>query len=277
MSDELALYQASISMHYTHFILFFFFLIPTVIWSQGAVDGYMKGKGNTDLALTYSRESYNRYFFGEEEQEIENKLQSLSLYFTHGLQDSLDVVVSIPFIRTDSLNSSFQDAIIAVKFRNERIDYANGNALSVITSVGLSFPLAAYPIDTERPIGVRAVALMGRFITQYEFKNGVFLNLQAGYDFRIAPTALSSIPVIFRMGYAGPIYFDVWLDYFKTFDAGVDMQITGGQGSTWLKTGGTIYYPIRPKFGVFIGIARYLFGKNIGLATRGNVGVVFKL
>ena len=248
-----------------------------MLWSQGAIDGYMRGKGNSDLALTYSYESYNRYFFGEEEQQIENSLQSLSLYFTHGFQDSLDLVVSIPFVRTDSLNSSLQDAILAVKFRNRRINYADGSALSVITSAGVSFPLAAYPIDTERPIGVRAVTFMGRLMAQYEFKNGVFLNLQTGYDFRIAPAPLSSIPVILRMGYAGSIYFDVWLDYYQTFNARADTQITGGEGSTWLRTGGTIYYPISPKFGAFVGIAHFLAGRNIGLATRGNVGVVFKL
>lgn len=261
-----------------HFLLLSFLsLLSTLAVAQGAIDGYMKGKGNTDIALTYSRERYNRYFFGENEQRLENSLQSLSLYLTHGFRDSLDIVISIPYIRTDSLNSSLQDAILAVKFRNRRTNFANGDALSIITSVGLSFPISAYPIDTQRPIGVRALTFMGRLMGQYEFSNGAFVNLQSGYDFRIAPAPLHSIPVIFRMGYAGPIYFDVWMDYYKTFDAGVDAQITGGEGSTWLKVGGTIYYPIGNKFGAFVGMAHYLYGRNIGLATRGNIGVVFKL
>lgn len=258
------------------FYIIFIFFSSSVLLSQGAIDGYMKGKGNTDFALSYSYESYSEYFFGKQLENRENSNHTASLFIEHAFQDYLDLVVSVPYIYTDEMNSGLQDAILAIKFRNKKRDLKNGS-LSTITATGLSFPLSNYPIDTEQPIGIRATTFQLRLLMQYQSYSGFFAMIQTGYDLRIAPSLQNAVPVIFRAGFgASKFYVDAYLDFFNTFNAGVDNTIFAGEGSVWWKIGGTFYYPFSPKFGLFVGASRYLTGQNIGLGTRVNVGVVYK-
>jgi len=253
-----------------------FCCIPVFCFSQSAIDGYMKGKRNLDLAVTYSNESYEDYYFGDEKRAISNTIQSVSLFLDYGISDSLDLVVSIPYLWTDSLNSNFQDAIVALKFRKERKNFSNG-ALSIIASAGLSFPISDYPRDTEKPIGEGAVSFTARLLAQYEFYSGFFLHLQSGYNFKVTPDSQNAIPILAKIGYAtSKIYADAWMDYFHTFSAGTDTRIAGGAGMVFLKVGGTVYYPVAPRIGVFAGVARTLSGQNVGRATRVNLGGVVK-
>jgi hypothetical protein len=251
-------------------------LMAVCLNAQGAYDGYMKGKGNTDIALTYSWEQYNQYYFGEEIQDIEVTTQTMNAYLTSGLNSQLDLVVSIPYMWTDSLNRNFQDAVVAIKYRNKRVEASKG-AFNMITGVGMSFPLGAYSVETDRPIGVRATAFQPRLIAQYESYSGWFIHLQSGFDFRILPDQQFGWPLILRTGYAGSrIYADWWLDYFNTFNAGVDQQVSGGSGAVWLKTGGTVFKPLASYLGLFVGGAFILDGRNIGKSYRINAGMVWR-
>ncbi len=244
--------------------------------AQGPIDGYMKGKGIVDFAFTYSTESFNTYLFGKERQSIFNKTQTLSLFATGGLTNSVDFVVSVPYIWTDSLNRNFQDAIVAIKFLNGESESAHGK-WSLITALGLSFPMSNYRTDTERPIGQKAIVFQPRLLAQYQDQSGLFTMFQSGIDFRISPSDQLSFPFIWRVGYAGrKIYVDAWLDILKTLDPGVDTSIQAGSGSDWYKAGGTVYVPFGKSFGVFVSGAVYLGGRNIGLAQRLNAGFVWR-
>lgn len=250
--------------------------LSIVLHAQGAIDGYMKGTGNTDFALTYSTESYDIYRFGAEDRMLPATFNSVNFFMAHALSDSMDIIVALPYIWTDKNNKSLQDAILAIKYRNQR-KYYERSALSIITSAGASFPSSNYSTTVFQPIGEKAVTFQARFLVQYELYSGFFFHLQTGYDLRIAPMLQNAMPVVARVGFgSSKLYIDAWLDYYRTFNAGVNTQIAGGQGSTWLKAGGTVYYAITPKMGAFVGVARYLDGQNIGLATRFNLGVVYK-
>lgn len=237
----------------------------------------MPGRKITDVALSYSTESYSKYLFGEEERTIANTIQSLSLFIERGISDSFSLVLSLPYLWIDDKNRGLQDATLFIKYRNEHKRFEKG-ALDFITAVGLSFPASGYTIDSETPIGERATVFQGRFLGQYKFDMGLFLHLQTGINFRLIPTAQSSLPLLFRVGFGGRRYYvDGWLEYLTTFNAGVDDQVFGGAGSKWVKIGGTLYYPITSKWGTFIGGSHTLSGKNIGLAARWNTGMVYKL
>jgi len=245
-------------------------------WGQGALDGYMKGRHFTDVALTYSFESYDTYFFGTEAQDISVTTQTVNLYIAHGVSDQLDLIASIPYMWTDSLNSGLQDAILAIRFRNKRKALSNGGYFNIMTSVGVGFPISNYPTTTAQPIGIKAISFLPRFILQYE-KNGYFLQTQTGVDFRLSPTGLVSIPWIIRTGYStGKIYADLWFDLFRSINAGVDNSVTGGEGASWGRIGGTFYVQLNQAFGVFTGGAYNVSGRNIGQAGRVNAGLVYK-
>lgn len=260
-----------------HRILLFVVLLLCSLsrtFAQGAIDGFMKGKGNTDIALTYSYEHYDIYFFGREKQELPTTIQSLNFFATGGINDQTDWVLALPYLWLDSLNRSIQDAIVAIKYRNRRLEVERGY-WDVLTSVGFSFPVGNYP---SGPLGLRSISFQPRLLTQYKDNNGFFFNIQSGLDFRVTPSSQFAIPVISRLGYAGAhIYFDAWIDFYGTLEPGVDSQIGAGEGAVWWKVGGTVYAPIGRHFGVFTGVAQFLSGRNVGKATRFNVGVVGKL
>lgn len=261
-------------MKQTLFFLFIFFL-PISIIAQGAIDGFMKGKNETDVALTYSYESYDQYWFGGELQDRSLTSETASLFIAHGLGKRFNLIVSIPYMWTET-ESSFQDAILAFKFYNDQKEYSHGR-LSKITGIGFSFPIADYDVDVENPIGEKAVNFVLRHLYQYQSNEGWFVQLQSGIEFRVVPIAKLGIPVVARAGWGGEkIYVDAWLDYFHTFNSGINQSINAGEGSQFTKIGGTIYYAITPHFGVFVGAAQFLSGKNIGKATRLNLGVVAK-
>ena len=255
--------------------VFFLLQTPFFLLSQGAIDGYMKAKKETDIALTYSYEHFDKYWFGSEIQDQSLTTQSASLFVAHGFRNDFNLILSLPYMHIDDENKNIQDAILAIKFRNKKTDF-NSGSLNKITSVGFTFPASGYDVNTENPIGQRAVAFMLRHLYQYE-NSGFFVHLQSGFDFRLIPETQFAVPIIFRTGYAhSKFYFDLWLDYFHTMEPGIDQSISAGTGSQYLKIGGTFYYPVIKWLGVFVGGAQYLSGRNIGKASRVNVGVVLK-
>ncbi len=250
-------------------------LVP--LSAQGPISGFMPFAGQTDLALSYSGERFDTYLFGREKQDISLQTRSYNLFLEHGLSRRSALVLTIPYLSIDDENKGLQDGSIHLKYRNYH-DVSSLGELSLITGIGLSFPLSQYPTDTQNPIGQRATTFSGRFLAQYKFNSGLFVHLQSGLDFRLIPEAQSAIPFLFRMGYGAPwFYVDGWLEYFHTFNNGIDSSIGAGSGSRWLRTGGTFFVPVTPYFGLFIGGALVLSGQNIGLIRRWNIGGVLKL
>ena len=257
-------------------IAIFLVCLLDALSAQGPIDGYMKGKGNFDLALTYSREQYDTYLFGREKQAVSNSAQSVSLFYTLGLNEQMDLVFTLPYIRTDADNKNLQDAVLALKYRNKKLETKNGH-WSVITAIGASFPASGYSAATANPIGQRATVFQVRLLSQYLDYGGFFIMAQSGFDFRMIPQQQLGLPLILRMGYGNKyFYIDGWVDHFRTFDQGVDASISAGEGSVWWKLGSTLYVPVTPFLGGVLGYAKILGGENIGLSSRFNIGLVWK-
>lgn len=253
-----------------HLLLFLF--LPVGLPAQGLFDGFMKGKGSWDIALSYARENYNQYYFGSALTDQQNQIQTYSLYATGGISPNLDLVVALPYVRTDEQNSNFQDASLGFKYLNRKID-----GLNVITAAAVSFPVSGYSPTTNNPIGQRAGVFSGRLIMQQFGKSGVFFQGQSGLDFRFAPSSLFGFPFILRAGWASRyIYFDAFFDGFWTVGGGTDQTIGAGEGSDWIKLGGTLFVPAGRRLGFFGGVAHYLSGRNIGKGTRWNAGLVVR-
>jgi hypothetical protein len=242
---------------------------------QGFTDGFMTGKKKGTVALTYSYEHADTYFFGKQKQMTDYTVQSLAAYISYGVSDQFNLIASVPYMRTDSLNSALQDGIIALKYQNSQREFSDGR-LRTITMVGAQFPFSDYSTQTAQPIGIRSTSFLFRLLAQYENYNGFFAHMQTGFEFRLLPDQQFGVPIIFRTGYGNSkFYFDVWLDYFHSFDEGADQTVFGGSGPRWWKTGGTLYFPVGKQFGIFTGGAYILSGRNISQSWRVNVGAVW--
>lgn len=254
----------------------FFSTLPLSASAQGPISGFMAGRGITDIALGYSTESFNSYLFGDEKRDSRLTTESANLFIEHGFTDTLALVVNIPYLWIDEENRGLQDGGFYLKYRNQHKQYTSGY-LNLITSIGLSFPLSGYPKDSETPIGLRAINFQSRFQGQYVSDFGLFFQLQSGVDFQFLQELLPAVPVLFRTGFGARHYFvEAWIESYNTLNSGVDTRISGGSGAQWLRIGGSLYLPVVERLGIVLGSSRILSGRNIGLSTRWNVGVVYR-
>ncbi|MCO6480641.1 MAG: hypothetical protein J5I94_28630 [Phaeodactylibacter sp.] len=253
-----------------------FLLISLFLSAQGPISGFMPGRGVTDIAWGYSTESFSSYQFGDEKRSSRLTTESLNLFIEHGFTDTLSLVANIPYLWIDEENRGLQDGGLFIKYRNQYKEYTSGY-LNLITSVGLSFPLSGYPKDTETPIGLRAINFQVRFQAQYVSFSGLFFQLQSGLDFQFLEELRPAVPILFRTGYGARRYYvEAWAESYNTLNSGVDTQVSGGSGAQWFRIGGTLYVPLAAGFGIVAGGSRILSGRNIGLSTRWNAGVVYR-
>jgi len=249
---------------------------PLLLSAQGPISGFMPGRGVTDIALGYSTETFNTYLFGRDKEARRLTTESVNLFIEHGFTGPMSMVVHIPYLWIDEQNRGLQDGGIYLKYRNERHEYPSGY-LNLITSLGLSFPLSAYPKDSGTPIGLRAINFQARFQGQYVSHSGLFFQLQSGVDFQFLEELRPAIPILFRTGFGARRYFvEGWAESYNTLNSGVDTRISGGAGAQWLRVGGTLYVPLSAGVGIVLGSSRILSGKNIGLSTRWNTGIVYR-
>lgn len=244
---------------------------------QGPVAGFMPGMGVTDLALGYAHESFERYFYGRESRQASHSLQSFSLFLEHGFSDSTSVVISLPYIWTERQAGSLQDATLVYKFRPLSRN-VNRGLTSLTVAGGMSFPAAAYAVDTLFPMGIRATSLMARVVWQTNFASGWFMHVQTGYELRVLPDVVSAIPVLLRAGYGARRYYvETWLEWYNSLEDATGVRLNGGPGADWFRVGGVLYVPVVGGLGVVGGWSQVLSGKNIGISGRGHVGLVMKL
>jgi len=261
------------------FLLIFAFAVLYLLRlpAQGPVSGFMPGGKHTDIAVNYTYEHFDQYYFGNELENAPTTTRSANLFLEHGFSDSLGLILTLPYKWIDQINRGLQDATLLLKYRNHYRQRRNGQS-TFITSVGLSSPISAYPVDTENPIGIRATTFQSRILTQFQWNSGVFVLFKTGLDFRLIPSALVAVPALFRVGWGGrKWYVDGWLEFYHTFNPGTDVQISAGNGSRWQRLGATIYYAFTPSTGVVLNAARFLGGANIGKANQLSAGLVFKI
>lgn len=260
-----------------NFIVLLLIILPILVFAQGPISGFMPQKGQWDIATTYSQEDYSEFYNGEGETEQRALTQkSYNFYLEHGFDEKTSLVITAPYIEHDDENKGLQDASIWVKYRNDRIKKESGT-VNFITSFGLSVPLSKYATDNPAAIGNRASTVHGRFLMQFDANYGWFFQVQSGLDFQFSPDAVAAFPLLLKGGIGTKwFYFDLWFEHFQALNAQNDQQ-TVGTGSTWNKLGTTLYVPIKPWLGAFVGGATVLSGKNIGAGSRLNLGLVFRI
>ncbi|MGV3587116.1 MAG: hypothetical protein ACO1OF_08960 [Adhaeribacter sp.] len=284
-------------------------------FAQGMVDGFMKGKGNSSVALSYSYESYDTYFVGGTTTQNPNlgtiATRSLSLYGVTGLTNKLDAIVSLPYIKATANQGfwqdqkGFQDGAFYLRYNALEQKLGSLGSLSVMVAGGISTPFSKYIADAPVAIGHHSTNLDGRLITQLKSNYGFFLSAQAGYirrsDVKLDRDAVplpesgsspyynghtSHVPDSFdysaKLGFASSlVYADAWL---HKQDAGEGTNIGPGipfpsNAVSYTRTGFNLFVPLPfyPAIGLGGGSSFTLNGKNVGKATRFSGSLVYNL
>jgi hypothetical protein len=252
-------------------------LYALLLPAQGPISGFLPRAGQLQFAANYSIESYDTYLRADDAIDQALDSRSYSLFAEYGLAEHNSLVVTLPYVDNGSDNRAWQDAALWFKYRNLRREVDHGQH-TLLTAVGLTFPVGNYAADTPLAIGRRATVFGGRLVWQYQDYNGWFLQVQSGIDFQVAPDAAAAWPLLLRAGWGTPwFYVEGWLENYAALETtGNSGNLAAGVQSSWLRTGGTLYFPVRPWLGVQGGWAYMLDGAFIGQSTRWFTGFVLQ-
>ena len=268
----------------------------------------MKGQRKASLAVFGSQSTYDSYFVNRAETRNPNlgtvTTQALTVVGTYGLGYDLDLIVAVPYVRTQASagywpkQEGFQDASATLRW--EAFDYKLGRSrLSWQFAVGYSVPVDNYVKDAMVAIGRGSRNLDGRTLLHFKARS-FFLTGQYGYirngqvtldhpvNFydpgQLNPNSGSVVNVpdvteiILRGGFVSKVFnVDVWGQQQTPHNEGTNIgpgvpYPTNAIGFT--RVGATAYVRLLKQFGLTAGYSTTLDGRNTGKSTQINGGLV---
>ena len=275
--------------------------------AQGPIDGYLKGRGEADVAVGVSATGASEFIGGDGTRyDLPFSGTLLSAFATVGVTDELDVIASVPFVITD-LNSGLQDAALFVKGRLLRLPLGDASSaddpqhnLDVLGALGVSVPLSDYEVVAAGAIGQRAQVVQPRLVAQYN-RPGFFASTVLGYNYRFdeldgerlaeiqrtRPGYLPEQPSdyltgLLRVGLpTRRLYVDAWLEVQRTL-GGRDFvpdveELPQPYRVDYQQIGGTAYYSEGGKWGLAASGAAFLGGRNTSRLWRLSGTVIYLL
>jgi hypothetical protein len=279
----------------------FLLLLPYSLFSQGALDGYLKGKNHLDLAPSISFNSANKFAGGQGElYDIGFKGQLLSVFAEYGLSERFDLIGTAAYVFNKD-NSGLQDGSLLAKYRIFYDKVGKIGKLGVLFGTGANFPLRNYEVLTTGALGQKATSVPARMILQLETKSGIFVNLTGGYNWRLDELKTEDINAIlakqpnyiaiepqnfstylFKIGFpTAHYYLDAWAERQITiggsnFKEGV-LDLPQSYSVSYTQIGGTAYYSENGKRGFYLSSGYMLKGRNTSKILRVTLGFVLKL
>lgn len=277
-------------------------LVPTFIFAQAPIGGFMQGKGKGNIVLSYNTESYSDVFLVPTKVNgvpVFNKVKvnSTSLFGTVGITNNLDVQVNLPYIKAtgeatpgvltnlgyQNERKGLQDVSVTLKYNPYTAKVGKGK-ISIIGALGLQAPMSSYAanegLQSIIAIGNRATSINTTALLQYKNDNGFFANTSGTYSLRNGDVPDALIGEI-KLGYAGKaIYADAFIAG-QSSSSGTDILKEGFNGVfpatrvNYSKLGVNVYKPIAKGFGVSAGFSTVLGGRNIGAASGGYGAVIY--
>jgi hypothetical protein len=277
-------------------------LAPMLAVAQSPLSGFMNGKGNGAIAVSYTQESYDNVFLVPSDADgvpvfNDVTVSSVSIYGTYGISDKLDAVVSLPYITAkgnasattlrelnyENERSGLQDISAFLKY-NPYSTNIGSSKLDFAVGLGVRTPLGDYKVDeglqSILAIGNRATSVNALGIAQVFDKSGLFLSTQIGYSVRNGDVPNALIGEI-KAGYASSkFYADLWFAGQQS-DGGVNILGEGFAGFfpatdvSYNRAGLSVYVPIAGGFGISAGASKYLNGRNVGESIGYSGSLVF--
>lgn len=279
------------------FILFF----PIAAFAQGPLDGYLKGKGNLDLAPSFSFNNAKKFegAGGQIFNEAYNG-QALSLFAEYGLTKSIDLVGTATAVFTPT-QSGLQDGGLFLKYRPFYKEMNKQGKIGILFGTGLTFPMSNYEPTATGALGQKAITLPLKVIAQWESPSGVFLNFTGGYHLRLDQLAEKDIASIrqerpdydpiepqnfstylVKIGFpAKHYYLDAWAEWQHTTSGNEYTpnvpDLAQAFGVSYTQVGGTAFYSDTGKTGFYISSGFILKGRNTSRISRITLGMVAKI
>jgi hypothetical protein len=172
-------------------------------------DGFLRGAGRLDLALSYGWEEFDEFWAGSDKVEDpavgEVTRESLNLWLAYGLADELDVVATATWADAENDGTTHfhderapQDGTLGLKWRLFETRAGPG-ALSLLAAPAVKIPLSHYEANSVTALGDGQIDYRGRAIAHYQFDFGAYLAVESGFDYRTERPA-NEIPLHLSAG-----------------------------------------------------------------------------
>ncbi len=287
------------------------FLTALISNAQTEIDGIMMEKKNLCVGAVYQYSSFNEYWEGTLKRENLNigtiSSKSLSVMGNYGITDKLNVIFSIPYIKTNASagtligQKGFQDLSLFVKYMpfDKKIKKISYSAYLV---GGFSVPTSDYtpdflPLSIGNQSKTASLRLMGDiqkgkiyttfsgiyirrsnitidknsyFTTEYHYTNEVMIPDAISYNFRLGYRTKNLI---------ADVYYDNWITQKGGFDITRNNMPFPSNTMNASKAGIYAKYTLKKISGLSIlgGYNSVLTGRNVGQANTINGGLFYIL
>jgi len=258
-------------------------LAPTLPAHALDLNGFFPAKGQTDIAISYTTESYDHFYRGTVKRpnppflgKVTNK--TTTLWARHGLTDRLALIANLPYVDssgdgTDHLSeTSLQDLTAMLEFKA----FESGSSVRnrVVVAVGGRTPASDYIGDSPVSIGDHSTDELFRLVYQLE-AGRFYFSQQVGYDLRSGDVP-DGYPVYTEAGYTvGRVTVNGFYQrYFA--DGGSDIGDPGftftGNKDELQRVGAKLFARVTRPVGVFVAGFTTLDGRNTGYTTGYSAG-----
>jgi hypothetical protein len=166
--------------------------LAVVATAQGD-NGFLRGQGHFDAALSYTLDYYDEFWVGDSKMSAsdvgEVERETGSLYLAYGLTDDIDLVANVNYVEaeTDGLvafedQDDLQDLYLGAKWRPWAGGVGSG-MLSTLFAPSIKIPMTDYEDNDVTAIGDGQIDLRFRAILHYQW-SALFGALETGYDRR---------------------------------------------------------------------------------------------
>ena len=261
-------------------------LMPAQLTYGQGDSGFLRGKGNLDVAATYAYETYDEFWIGSDTVDDAPfgrvTRQSVNVYGAYGLRDNMDIALSGSwvFVSTDEIFDdvdALQDLTAQLKWRGISKEFGPGK-LNLLAAPAVKIPMTHYEDNNVPAVGDGNVDLRLRGIAQYVFDNGAFIALDTGYDIRFDDPH-DEVPIHVT---AGMTFFEklTVMGFYTHIESLGGHDI--GEGSfpgveeEYDRIGGGMYYRLTESWGVTANGWTTLDGKNTGDVDGFSIGMVYR-
>ncbi len=275
--------------------------------AQGYVDGFFSEVGALSVTTTYTRGSFEQFYFGEQKRDLNDEevtpfselTQDIySVYAKYEIATDLVTYINVPFVVgngggvTDPINnetsvSGIQDVSLGLKYRLKKYRFENSH-LSILSALTIEIP-GDYEPNGILSIGSGSMNADFTGGLHYNTNSGFFTTLLGSYSFRDdlqsngdfnVPNAVVGTA---KVGYANSFfYIDGWIDHISS-TSGVDIGGAGFAGNfpetkvQFTKVGATLYKKFNEQFGLSAGAGTIIDGRNVGKSTTFSIGLTYDI
>lgn len=170
-------------------------LSPALMRAQSIDDGALLPRHALATGIVYTHEDWSQYWEGTLKRVNGNigtvTTQSLTWTAAYGVTDRLSVMAMLPYVSTQASQGPLhgmhgvQDFMLAAKYRILATPLTDRGTLRAMIVGAAGIPASNYTPDfLPLSIGLASKQVSGRFILNFQSRDGWFLNGAAGYTWR---------------------------------------------------------------------------------------------